>query len=342
MHDSDSKIQLLASRIRESRLASDGGSLTCWGAIKQVQDEVERVKEGMLVTDQDVEKLKKSGAGVVVRLDNLGKSFENMAAHYRSTITSINDQLGRLNRKMSTNSTSYGVLGMQFGATPGDLAVDLTALRQRVSDLERDRQHAGRPNNRHETAALESLAGDVRELERKLARDPNPAGNGHEHLERAMGVVREKMKEMEGCVTDSSFRLNQYTFSTFYEVKTWCEENNVTTYGTFWDLFSVLVAMKPKYQTGKDMADERYSSARIKSTTFENDLAASMSHPRPLALFRKKGGELASMNDGFGACPSYDQWVGSGCDFVRSMLTMQLVNFCSGVHMRLLPSSQLC
>jgi hypothetical protein len=150
------------------------------------------------------------------------------------------------------------------------------------------------------------------------------------------------MKEMEGRVTEYSFRLNQYTFSTFYEVKTWCEENNVTTYGTFWDLFSVLVAMKPKYQTGKDMADERYSSARIKSTTFENDLAASMSHPRPLALFGKKGGELASMNDGFRTCPSYDQWVGSGCDFVRSMLTMQLVNFCSGVHMRLLPSSQLC
>jgi hypothetical protein len=90
--------------------------------------------------------------------------------------------------------------------------------------------------------------------------------------------------------------------------------------------------MKPKYQTGKGMADVKYSSARIKSTPFENDLVASMSHPRPLALFGKRSGELASMNDGFGACPSYNHWVGSGCDSVKSMLTTQLVNFCAGVN----------
>ena len=87
------------------------------------------------------------------------------------------------------------------------------------------------------------------------------------------------MKEMEGRVTDSSFRLNQFTFSTFYEVKTWCEESEIVSFGTFWDFFSLMVAMKPKYLTGKDMAYEQYSSARIKSTPFENDLAASMSHP---------------------------------------------------------------
>jgi hypothetical protein len=45
--------------------------------------------------------------------------------------------------------------------------------------------------------------------------------------------------------------------------------------------------MKLKYQTGKDMTDERYLLARIKSTPFENDLAALMSHFRPLSLFGK-------------------------------------------------------
>jgi hypothetical protein len=98
------------------------------------------------------------------------------------------------------------------------------------------------------------------------------------------------MKEMEIHVTDASFWLNQYTFSTFYEVKSWYEENNISTIWTFWDLFSVLLLMKPKYQTGKDMADEKYASARIKSTPFENDLVASMSHPRPLALLGKRSG----------------------------------------------------
>jgi hypothetical protein len=73
----------------------------------------------------------------------------------------------------------------------------------------------------------------------------------------------------------------------FYEVKSWCEENEALTYGVFWDLFSVLVAMKPKFQTGKDVADEQFSLARVKFTLFENDLAASMSHPRLLAFFKK-------------------------------------------------------
>jgi hypothetical protein len=38
------------------------------------------------------------------------------------------------------------------------------------------------------------------------------------------------------------------------------------------------------------------------------------------------------MNDGFDAYPAYDQWVGRGCDLVKSMLTTQLVNFCVDVN----------
>ena len=331
IHDSDAKIQLLVSRIGESREASDEGSLTCWDAVKQLQEGLETIKANLPVTAQLVEQLEKSGEGTAARLNNLGKSFENMAAHYRSTITNINDQLGRLSRLTSGTTPSYGgVLGMQFGSTPGDLGADMVALRQRVKELEDHARQSGRPVNRHETVAVESLTRDIRDLEARIGSQVVGGGN-RDHLERSMEVMRAKMKEMEGRVTDASFRLNQFTFSTFYEVKTWCEENSVTTYGTFWDLSSVLVAMKPKYQTGKDMADERYSSARIKSTPFENDLLASMSHPRPLALFGKKGGELAGMNEGFGACQTYEQWVGSGCDSVKAILTTQLMNFCAGV-----------
>jgi hypothetical protein len=332
MHDSDLKIQLLASRLGESPLASDGGSLTCWDAIKQVQDAVDRIQNEIPATDLLLDELKKSGTNADVRLENLGKSFVNMSTHYRTTITNINDQLGKLSRRGNGGSTGYGVLGMQFGtAVSPDLATDVIALRQRVKELEDERRTSGRSLNQHEKEALEALMDDVRALERKFNVSGN-GGGGHEHLDRAMETVRNKLKEMEGRVTNDSFRLNQFTFSTFYEVKTWCEENYVTTYGTFWDLFSVLVAMKPKYQTGKDMADERYSSARIKSTPFENDLAASMSHPRPLALFGTKGGQLASMNEGFGACPTYEQWVGSGCDSVKAILTTQLNNYCVGVN----------
>jgi hypothetical protein len=95
----------------------------------------------------------------------------------------------------------------------------------------------GRTTNRHETAAFEALARDVRDLE-ALATVTGNSGVGAgatEHLERTMDVLRVKIKEMEERVTDSSFRLNQLTFRTFYEVKTWCEETKVATDGLFWE-----------------------------------------------------------------------------------------------------------
>jgi hypothetical protein len=334
VHDSDSKIQLLVSQIGESQEASDGGSLTCWDAIMQLQEGLDVIKECLPAGDQLVEQVRQAGAGTEVRLENLGKSFGNMTAHYRTTVTNINDQLGRLSRRIPDTSAGFGgARDMQFGASPGDVGTDVIALRQRVKELEDGARRSGRTTNCHETAAFAALERDVRDLE-ALATVAGNSGVGvgaSEHLERTMDVLRAKIKEIEGWVTDLSFRLNQYTFSTFYEVKTWCEETKVETYGIFWDLFRVLGAMKPKYQMGKDVTDKRYSLAWIKSTPFQNDLSASMSHPRPLALFGKRGGELAPVNEGFGACPTYEQWVGSGCKSVKALLTMQLVNVCLGV-----------
>jgi hypothetical protein len=40
---------------------------------------------------------------------------------------------------------------------------------------------------------------------------------------------------------------------------------------------------------------------------------------------------LAPVNEGFGACPTYEQWLGSGCESVKTLLTTQLVIFCAGV-----------
>jgi phage shock protein A len=102
---------------------------------------------------------------------------------------------------------------MQFG--DGNLATDVIALRQRFKELEDGRRQTGQASNRYETAALDLLTQDVRELERLALGSAGSAGGGNEHLERSMTVIREKLKEMEGRVTDASFRLNQYTFSTF-------------------------------------------------------------------------------------------------------------------------------
>jgi hypothetical protein len=92
------------------------------------------------------------------------------------------------------------------------------------------------------------------------------------------------------------------------KVADWLVAQQVPSGGVFWDLFSVLVSMKPKSR-----ADETYSLQCTNSTTLENDLLASMTHTRPEILFAKKeGSELGKLEDGFAACPSYQMWITGG------------------------------
>jgi hypothetical protein len=101
--------------------------------------------------------------------------------------------------------------------------------------------------------------------------------------------------------------------------------------GVFWDLFSVLVCMKPKQQTRKARADETCSSQRTNLTTLENDLLASMTHTRPEVLFAKKGGfELGKLEDSFSACSSYQMWI-TGGEAYKTVLTNLISKYCKGV-----------
>ena len=115
--------------------------------------------------------------------------------------------------------------------------------------------------------------------------------------------ILSKMSDLEGRISDDSFQLGGYTFSSGHELADWCTKEGVSSCGMFWDLFSAMVVMIPKQQTGKDRADENYSSSRTSTTNFENDLAASMSHDR-LACLYGKNDKLVPLEDGFGACPT--------------------------------------
>ena len=111
---------------------------------------------------------------------------------------------------------------------------------------------------------------------------------------------------MESRVTGESCNINdgEFLFTSEVEVSAWMEEESVGSMGHFWDIFSILVAMSPKRLTGKERADQKFSSECIQTTTAENELAASMAHERPKCLYGDKKGELASWEEGFGACRS--------------------------------------
>jgi hypothetical protein len=89
--------------------------------------------------------------------------------------------------------------------------------------------------------------------------------------------------------------------------------------------------MKPKNQSGRERADESYSASRTQSTTLENKLLASMSHLRPVLLFGKPNGVLAPMEEGFGACGSHAEWLGSGLDSYSGFMTSHLTEFIDSV-----------
>jgi hypothetical protein len=144
--------------------------------------------------------------------------------------------------------------------------------------------------------------------------------------------VLERLGELEGRVTGEAFSMGSYVFCSHMEVAEWIVTKKVPTAGVFWDLFSVLVCMKPKRQTRKDRSDESHSSKRTGSTILENDLEASMTHIRPELLYSKKGsGEIGRLEDGFCGCPSYTIWI-TGTECFRGQMTDMLEKFLRGIE----------
>jgi hypothetical protein len=144
--------------------------------------------------------------------------------------------------------------------------------------------------------------------------------------------VLERLGELEGRVTGEAFSLGSKTHSSHTEVAEWIVTEKVPTAGVFWDLFSVLVCMKLKRQTGKDPYDESHSSKRTGSTIIENNLVASMTHIRPELLYAEKGnGEIGHLEDGFCGCPSYAIWI-TGTKCFRGQMTDMLEKSLRGVQ----------
>ena len=87
-----------------------------------------------------------------------------------------------------------------------------------------------------------------------------------------------RIKEIESRVSGESVAINhgQFVFTSEMEVGIWLEKEENTITGIFCDIFSAMVAMAPKCLSGKERADQQYSSDRIQSTTAENELTALM------------------------------------------------------------------
>jgi hypothetical protein len=125
--------------------------------------------------------------------------------------------------------------------------------------------------------------------------------------------------------------LDEHVYPTYSDFADSVVKEKIPSSGLYWDLFGVLVNMRPKGQSGKERADEQHSAERIKTTTLENNLLAAMSHSHPACLYATGGvGVPVDFEGGFGACSSYSQWI-SGVESLKKTLNKQMKDFTAGV-----------
>jgi hypothetical protein len=276
---------------------------------------MERVRREGPEERNKLESLVDAHAKTAERSTNMGNTLSNLAKSYKRLVPQIRGQMDGLWQRMSEFESNKS----NSGAWTGSKTTEESGF-------------GGTPGVRW--SEFNDLAREVHEVKELIARTPK----GTESSKRSSVLggqienILHRLGEIESRVSDESFQLNKCVFASEAEVRIWCKDQGVPSCGHFWDLFSVLVVMQPKNQTGKERADENYSSQRTSSTTFENNLGASMSHERPTSLYGKKDGtgDLALLEDGFGACLTYLKWT-SGSESFKSRTTGKLKYFCDGV-----------
>ena len=216
-----------------------------------------------------------------------------------------NFQMTNVSQPSSTSFTFHQPGGKNNNVTSNQATND---IRTKITDIE---------------AVIASLQIELQDLQNSLR-----SGGTASDLEK----INDRVKEIESRVSGDSCSINhgEFIFTSITEVTSWLERESVPTMGIFWDVFSVLVAMAPKRLTGKERADQQFSSDRINTTTAENELAASMAYERPQTLYGDKNGNLVPWEEGFGSCKTHEKWI-IGTQSFKTVTTKQLKKFINGI-----------
>ena len=215
------------------------------------------------------------------------------------------------------------------------LTVILEELKSKVSGLERLmgtgpdemlfgglQDHDPLGSIRDRVMKMESVLDSALEVGVNGERETSPVVEQLSSIEQRITVnVESELRDLQDHLGDVEGRSGSqnYTFGNTHswqsddDLELWITTEQVPTCGVYWDLFSALVAIDGgKRLTGKELADTNFSVTRTKTTPFENDLVATMSHDLPGVFFHETSdGMLASKEEGFTKCKTYDQWMGS-------------------------------
>jgi hypothetical protein len=136
------------------------------------------------------------------------------------------------------------------------------------------------------------------------------------------------MDEMESNRGGVVYSSHKFKFTLQHDVERFIEEKRVESCGTYWDLFSILVRMGGKKQSGHQLGQTTFAASRVQMTTLELDLLSAMSFEQPLALFVQDAAEMDTLK-----CPTYESWVGVGLKTsVSGTITNGVAKFVSGIR----------
>jgi hypothetical protein len=326
----DARLQLLGAGIGKAITDTEEGPMSVWEAMQYLRGKIQTTDGCVDGHHLYLDELKNS-------LPNWGKTLASLATSYQINFPKINKNLNALGaRILAVESIRQPVAKPQENRflhfdVPPMMGVDSARFGMVLeSDFE--------ASKRDIEAAFQAIRASIECIE--VGVTPNAGATNVEPrvqdfasggLEAKVDRALKRLGEIEGRATGESFSMHGQVFCSRSEVADWLLAEKVPSCGFFWDLFSVMVSMKPKKHSGKERSDESYSARRTKSTMLENDLGAAMTHVRPEVLYAKKGsGELERLESGFAACSSYAVWV-TGTECYKDQLTGMLSKFIDGV-----------
>jgi hypothetical protein len=337
IRDTDARASLLAAGIGHAKEYGCRGEETVWDSIGRLCDGMEEVKKHADFGTREMPQLIADSRKAKVKLSTLSQNFHGLSKY------AIHKKIHKIGED---GGAGLGGSGQRRPAV-GDPAFD--RLQSRLDDLENQAQEYSKiplggsvgvvGRGGHADRKLATLGVRVDTLE-QLANESDDAGSQKdESLQDEVGELTRRVVKAESRGNDESFELYGFAFASFSDCLTMVVLEKIPSSGLFWDLFSALISMRPKGQTGKEWVDEQYSSECIQVTTLENSLLASMSHSRPPCLYAKGGvGALVELEEGFGACTSYAQWI-SRVESIKKVLGKQLKDFALGVLGNMVPNA---
>jgi hypothetical protein len=343
--EGDRKTQLLTARIGSEPKSSsedDGGSV--WEAITALQEaltmgktKVEVVRKSQATVGEKYLKLKQEVDDTDLSLVNLSDSYRDMIGRWKNQLHNLTERLEVL--EVGADVPRSG--GGQNTYSHSDLDNLRHVMQQEIDGLTLRLDTVGTRGTRGPAVGGTNvrLQEDLLELSTRM--DSFVCGSNDARWELEIWVLRAAMDHIEDRVSDTGFELDNFSFLSKAELRKFVIDEEVPSAGQCWDLFSVLVVMKPKNLTGKELAANRFSAECVSTTTLENDLALSMLHDQPGLLFGLEGGLTAAADKGLAMRPSYLKWIGKGRESYKQKLGKLLKNYSAGVRGSLAPGEHV-